>query len=131
MHFLMFQWGFLGVNYILAKKKVNGVWYVVGKTNTVACKPGMNRPFVKLIDVIYHVGIDDKQTLILEVMDGDSLLVGDGYYFGCVTIQMSDLQQKPYSSYTINRAERVDVVGADLCKIHVLTELNLDPLELS
>ena len=37
-----------------------------GETNTIHCKPGMNPPFNKSLEMIYHVGIDNSQMLLLK-----------------------------------------------------------------
>lgn len=110
--------------FVLAKKKVRGVWYAVGRTDTLHCKPGLNPPFNRILEVMYHVGIDNGQMLLLEIMDGDHLMVGSGYFFGCVQMSVSDLQQKPYSKLEVNRTDKDDVIGIDLCTLHVQVELN-------
>ena len=110
--------------YILAKKRVNGVWYEVGRTNTLHCTPGLNEPFNKSFEVMYHVGIDNSQSLLLEIMDGDHLFCGSGYYFGCVQMDVSDLQQSPYRVCPVSRADRVDISRKELCALHVMTELD-------
>lgn len=92
--------------HVKVKKCVLGKWYSTGMTETIGCDAGKNAEFVRLIECIYHVGIDDKQRIAFEVFDGDHFSTGEGYLFGVVICPMTDLLS-PLSRFPVVIGEEV------------------------
>lgn len=92
--------------FISVKAVVLGEAYPLGETETIITSLADYADnvieFVKIFEVAYQIGIDDKQYLIFEVMDGDTLQTHDGYLFASVTVPVSSLL-KPTSLLPLMR----------------------------
>jgi hypothetical protein len=49
--------------------------------------------FSKEFEVIHYIGVDEKQSVVFDVMDGDHLQIRKGYLYASATIRVRDMQR--------------------------------------
>ena len=102
--------------FIIVKSRVNGKITTIGKTNTIFLRAGETMHFIHEISLSILVGIDDNQSVIFEIMDGDKLGVSDGYLFEAREVGISKLVNSKKNLFIIRRGEDL---GPPLCKLYV------------
>jgi len=81
--------------------------------------------YTKIFQVINYIGVDEKQIVVIDIMDDDNLHVHGGYLFATVHVRVHDLQ-KPVLRLPIIRNE-IEVLGF----ITLYCDLKVDPYVVS
>jgi len=103
-------------SYIVVKSRANGNITTVGKTNTMFARAGQTMHFFHEVSVTLLIGIDNNQSIIFEIMDGDKLGVSNGYLFESHEIHISKLINSRKNLFIVHREDEGDH-GPPLCKL--------------
>ena len=109
--------------YIVVKMRIKNTIQLIGKTNTIFPSIDKLTPFWGDINVTMFVGIDDAQSLIFEIYDGDRLGVSDGYLFHGHEILISSLANSIIHEIPITR-ETTGSRSSPVCWLGIKLELD-------
>ena len=114
--------------FIIVQKRVNGILYPVGRTDSTFGDVNKLAQFSAELESIYHVGIDSSQSLLFSIMDGDMLGVSDGYLFAEYEMPIQSLLYSENNTILISRE---DNQVSKLCSLKVQITLDNDLQKVS
>lgn len=81
-------------SYVDVSLSIDGENDNLGKTETVLAKDQEVIHFASTFDIVYFVGLEDNQFLVLNVMDGDTMQISRGYSICKMVIPICDVIRK-------------------------------------
>ena len=75
---------------------------IIGKTNTIFTSINSITSFFNELSIKLYVGIDDTQSLIIEIYDGDKQGVNDGYLLQVYETPIYRIFTSKYNIFTMN-----------------------------
>ena len=80
---------------------------VIGETETIINYGEDISYFENGFEIIYYVGVDDRQVLRFDIMDGDKLKIKAGYLFATVTVTADEMAKCQFTLPIIRGQEEL------------------------